>query len=220
MTTRANTTRTPGRGGIAFIAAALASLFLLSCENKDIIPDEIESPPLARFTFSVTPAEGGTTVVVDASTSTDAQDPVTALQVRWDWDADGVWDTDYATAKSASHFYPGGLEQMIRLEVRDTAGLVAQASLLAAFVAPLSCEVVALPVAGPAPLTVEFEGQAFGGTGDYSFKWRFGDGRQSSEQNPSHTFSAAGTYQVVMTLTDAHMPGVFCADSVSVQVGE
>ncbi|MBD1584137.1 S8 family serine peptidase [Pseudoalteromonas sp. S16_S37] len=35
-----------------------------------------------------------------------------------------------------------------------------------------------------------------------SWAWDFGDGSTSTEQNPSHTFAAAGTYTVSLTVTD------------------
>src|SRR5205807_1032935 len=34
------------------------------------------------------------------------------------------------------------------------------------------------------------------------WSWRFGDGGTSSSQNPSHTYSSAGTYTVQLTVTD------------------
>lgn len=35
-----------------------------------------------------------------------------------------------------------------------------------------------------------------------SYKWDFGDGTTSAEANPSHTYGKAGTYNVVLTVTD------------------
>jgi PKD repeat protein len=35
-----------------------------------------------------------------------------------------------------------------------------------------------------------------------SYSWSFGDGTTSTTQNPSHTYSAAGTYTVALTVTD------------------
>jgi PKD repeat protein len=35
-----------------------------------------------------------------------------------------------------------------------------------------------------------------------SWSWNFGDGNGSSGQNPSHSYAAAGTYQVLLTVTD------------------
>jgi gliding motility-associated-like protein len=36
-----------------------------------------------------------------------------------------------------------------------------------------------------------------------TFQWDFGDGTQSSEQNPSHTFTTPGTYPINLTITTA-----------------
>jgi len=36
-----------------------------------------------------------------------------------------------------------------------------------------------------------------------SWQWSFGDGTQSSEQNPIHTYSASGSYDVQLTVTDS-----------------
>ncbi len=35
-----------------------------------------------------------------------------------------------------------------------------------------------------------------------SWSWDFGDGNTSTQQNPSHTYAAAGTYSVILTVTD------------------
>ncbi len=75
--------------------------------------------------FTVDPAEGTlqTTFQFDASGCTDAEDPTSALEVRWDWDGDGVWDTSYSTTKTASHQYTETGMKTATLEVRDTGGL-------------------------------------------------------------------------------------------------
>jgi serine protease len=46
-------------------------------------------------------------------------------------------------------------------------------------------------------------GTCGGGAPIVSWAWDFGDGSTSSEQNPSHTFAAAGDYVVTLTVTDA-----------------
>ena len=56
-------------------------------------------------------------------------------------------------------------------------------------------------LSGPAPLSVQFSNQSTGAiTG---WQWDFGDGATSTGQNPSHTYTAAGSYTVKLTVTGA-----------------
>jgi len=50
-------------------------------------------------------------------------------------------------------------------------------------------------------LTVSFTDLSTGGPS--SWLWDFGDGSTSSEQNPSHTYAAAGTYEVSLTVSNS-----------------
>jgi len=85
-------------------------------------------PPTANFT--VTPTSGDTTTNfnLDASSSTDDKDPVTSLQVRWDWEDDGAYDTGWTTTKTASQQYTIAGTYTIKLEVKDTGGLTSTAT--------------------------------------------------------------------------------------------
>ncbi|MFH1401068.1 MAG: PKD domain-containing protein [Nanoarchaeota archaeon] len=68
---------------------------------------------------------------------------------------------------------------------------------------PLSVVVSASPTMGDAPLTVRFTCVASGGDGRYSYFWQFRDGLTSSQQNPSHTFTQAGSIYIPRcTVTD------------------
>ena len=57
------------------------------------------------------------------------------------------------------------------------------------------------PVSGTAPLPVAFTDTSTGTPTSWS--WTFGDGGTSTAQNPSHTYTAAGTYTVSLTATNA-----------------
>ncbi|NIN65340.1 MAG: PKD domain-containing protein, partial [Anaerolineae bacterium] len=83
----------------------------------------LNTPPLASFTVSPSAGNLTTTFTVDASLSSDAEDPSGALKVRWDWKDDGVWDTLWSTTKTAQHQYTEPDNYTIRLEVADTEGL-------------------------------------------------------------------------------------------------
>jgi PKD repeat protein len=57
------------------------------------------------------------------------------------------------------------------------------------------------PLSGTAPLVVNFTNTSTGSPTSWS--WTFGDGGTSTAQNPSHTYTAAGTYTVSLTATNA-----------------
>ena len=94
------------------------------CDSYITIPSETSNtPPTACFTVSPPSGYLDTIFSFDASCSSDAQDPASALQVRWDWKNDGVYDTSYTTTKTATHQYTSAGTKTIKLQVRDTGGL-------------------------------------------------------------------------------------------------
>jgi PKD repeat protein len=66
----------------------------------------------------------------------------------------------------------------------------------------LACTAAANPVNGTAPLGVDFAATAVGGTPPYQFAWQFGDGGTATGQNAYHTYTAGGTFNVILTATD------------------
>jgi PKD repeat protein len=68
----------------------------------------------------------------------------------------------------------------------------------------LNANADASPTSGETSLTVNFTGDATGGTSPYSYSWDFGDGQSSTQQNPSHTFNSSGNYTVTLTVTDSN----------------
>ena len=66
------------------------------------------------------------------------------------------------------------------------------------------------PTSGTAPLTVNFTDQS---TGASSWSWSFGDSGTSTAQNPSHTYTSAGTYTVALTVTNS------CGSDVETKTG-
>jgi len=68
--------------------------------------------------------------------------------------------------------------------------------------AVLSCEAGG-PYSGEVGEAIHFTGAASGGTTPYTYAWAFGDGGTSSDQNPDHSYTAAGNYTATLTVTDA-----------------
>ncbi|WP_084724617.1 PKD domain-containing protein [Streptacidiphilus melanogenes] len=83
---------------------------------------------------------------------------------------------------------------------------------------PLSASATGSPTTGNAPLTENFTGSATGGTAPYTYSWNFGDGATSTAQNPSHTYSAAGTYTATLTVTDSASPANTATSQVTTTV--
>jgi parallel beta-helix repeat protein len=49
---------------------------------------------------------------------------------------------------------------------------------------------------------LQFHGLAVGGRKPYIWFWDFGDGNTSDEQNPPHTYTEAGKYDIILNVTD------------------
>jgi PKD repeat protein len=56
------------------------------------------------------------------------------------------------------------------------------------------------PASGNAPLNVSFTSTTTGD--DYTLVWGFGDGTQSTDTNPVHTFTMAGNYFIILNATN------------------
>ena len=70
---------------------------------------------------------------------------------------------------------------------------------------------------GNVPLTVQFTGHASDlDWQPLAFLWRFGDGATSDEQNPLHTYSAAGVYTVEFSVNDTMATA---SDRISIRAG-
>ena len=52
--------------------------------------------------------------------------------------------------------------------------------------------------------SVTFRAAVTGGFTPYSYQWDFGDGTTSTEAQPAHKYTKAGTYSVQLTVTDDH----------------
>ncbi len=90
-----------------------------------LLADSIRNkPPTASFKIS--PSFGAcedTVFRFDATECVDPEDLPPQLQVRWDWENDGAWDTDWSSVKIIDHSFTEEGTRTVAMQVRDTEGL-------------------------------------------------------------------------------------------------
>jgi len=102
----------------------------------------VNTAPLARFTVSPTSgATAATSFTFDASSSSDAEDPISALKIALDFDGSGAWVATDAGAR-ATHVYDTAGVHTALARVADTGGLTAYAEKRVAVMDPASQVVV------------------------------------------------------------------------------
>jgi PKD repeat protein len=124
-------------------------------------------------------------------------EPVTYL---WTF-PDGTASTTQCATK---HFgFPGTYDVMV--EVTDPHGASGRDTLTVTVLPnqPPQVAPFATPAVGPAPLDVVVDAGASDAEGDsLSYHWSFGDGTQSNQRRPTHRYTAAGEYAVIVTVSD------------------
>ncbi len=151
-------------------------------------------------TASFTATASGLAANVDASASSDPD--ASALSYAW-----AFGDAAAGTGRTASHTYASAGTYTIRLTVSDGA-LTATTDKTVTVVQPNRAPVAAfaatvnkLTASMDASGSSDPEGDAL------SYSWTFGDNTGGSGRTVSHTFVAAGTYTVRLTVSDGSMTG-------------
>ena len=97
--------------------------YVITTKNGTITSNVENFAPVANFTISPPAGRVGTNFLFDASESTDDKDDLVQLQMRWDFDSDGEWDTEWSNTSEVNHSYSGGGSYVVTLAVKDKGGL-------------------------------------------------------------------------------------------------
>lgn len=151
---------------------------------------ETTSPPATAFT--ATPTAGLAPLTVQFT------DASTVHPTAWSWSfGDGGTSTD----QNPQHTYAAPGTYTVTLTATNEYG--SDYELKTDYITvygPITAQFTANVTGGTAPVTVQFTDRSTGGP--TSWLWTFGDGTSSTEQNPVHTYTTAGTHTV--TLTASH----------------
>ena len=152
---------------------------------------------------NATPTAGQVPLTVAFSGSTSADSDGTIVSYAWDFG-----DGNSSTAADPTYTYSSTGTYTATLTVTDDDGATDSSSVVIEVnpvpnVAPTAVA-SGTPTTGKEPLTVLFSSA---GSSDsdgtiVSYAWDFGDGGSSTQANPSHTYTAAGTYTATLTVTD------------------
>ncbi|MDF4222870.1 PKD domain-containing protein [Maribacter sp. M208] len=157
--------------------------------------------PIANIV--ATPQTGDTPLDVSFNASGSSGDNA-IVSYAWDY-GDGTMGSGI----TSTHTYTLVGNFTAKLTITDSAGLKDTENILITVEAPLNNAPTAVanatPLNGEAPLEVNFDGS--GSTDDngiFSYSWNFGDGTAiETDAVISHTYTNEGTYEAILTVTDA-----------------
>ena len=147
--------------------------------------------------FSATPLSGC------APLSVNFTDQSTGNPNFWKWDL-GNSTVSFLRNPSTIYLNPG--TYTVKLVIRNAAGSadsLTKTQYIVVFAKPVT-NFAASAVTGCYPLAVNFTDLSTPGSGTVSsWLWDFGDGNTSTQQNPTHIFSAAGNYTVLLVVNNS-----------------
>jgi PKD repeat protein len=144
-------------------------------------PIEVGSPPIASYSRVPWSGDAPLTVVFN--------DTSYPYATSWDWN---FGDGTHAYTKNATHVYNNAGDFDTNLTATNSYGSELTSNYN--IIVDMNVSFVGAPVSGDEPLVVAFSSAATTGN-PTSWFWDFGDGTNSTSQNPSHTYSH-GTYSV------------------------
>jgi YVTN family beta-propeller protein/parallel beta-helix repeat protein len=176
------------------------------CNEIYSLSGNIDYLPLANYTsapltlpvanFTATPTSGTAPLTVNF------MDQSTGAPISWVWD---FGDDARDTGQNVSHTYTSAGNYTVNLTVSNPNGTGSEATTITVFeqsatvfpVANFSSNVIS----GYSPLFVQFTDLSENADG---WDWDFGDGVNSTEQNPAHIYSSAGNYTVKLTVSNSN----------------
>ncbi|MDP4281791.1 MAG: PKD domain-containing protein [Bacteroidota bacterium] len=189
--------------------------------SKDTIHQVLVNPlPTAAYTFSTPNCFGAVVHYTDLSTTPSGY---LGTIVKWTWDfGDGTQTVvNFPGNPSVNHTFAGSaLTHTVRLTVQTSDSCSQYVEHIINSI-PSPVANFSYPTITCSGHTTQFTdlSQANGGGGIVTWSWNFGDPASggnniSSAQNPIHTFSSNGTYNVVLIVTNAS----YCTDTMTQSV--
>lgn len=177
--------------------------------------------PTASFTYTPTPVSINVPINFDASSSQPGTNATGITSYSWSW-GDG---TSNSSGRNVTHAFLSGGSFTVTLTVTNDRGFSASTSQTVSvstadpfvgdwIISPLN------PVVNQSIIFNADQVQTSAGHQVTTFNWNFGDGTTGSGFLVNHTFTQAGTYNVVLSVADdLGRKKVFSARAISVGTG-
>ena len=207
--------------GVYTVTLAASNVFGTTALVRTDLIEVAGTAPQAAFTMDL--STGTAPLDVDfTDTSTAGSQEITA----WEWD---FGDGSGSSSQNPEHTYSPGLlagqsqKYTVSLTVQNALGSSTSVSedCVEVTVDGPEANFIAEDHEGDAPFTAQFTDKSTEGSYDITaWEWDFGDGGQSTEQNPGHTYDLTGTYTVSLTVTTAAGASAFTRENyVTVTAG-
>jgi gliding motility-associated-like protein len=169
-----------------------------NCSATDTVNVITPNIPVAAFTAPAVNCSNSPISFTDQSSSAGG------TIANWWWD---FGDGSTSTSQTPAHQFPGAGTYTISLIVENTQGCRDTATMQITIASPPVAEFSASSACLNS--AVAFTDLSTGTT--VSWNWDFGDGTNSTTQNPSHNFTSAGSFPVTLVSTNASG----CVDTIS-----
>ena len=186
-----------------------------------VVPGGVINPPRGSvtpdFTFTPGTPNDNEPVLFDASASTSS----TGVIVQWLWNFD---DGTTGSGERITHAFRSAGTKNVTLTVIDSIGAsnsITKTVTIGAGALPIAT-IVKSPSAPVVGQTVNFNGSTSRpapGRTIRSYEWDFGDGSTGSGPTVQHAYATAGTFTVILTVTDDVGRTATATDSVNVGTG-
>lgn len=211
----------PNRVDIVFLGPGTAQQLLTSMYLGTMTPTQtpVIIPTTPTPTITVTPTPVTAPVANFTGTPTSGSLPLlvsfmdtsTGTPTGWSWTFGDIGAGNTSTFRNPSHIYTTPGTYPVTLTVSNAGGsdTLIRTNYITV-VSQLAANFTGTPASGNAPLTVEFTDTSTGTPTGWN--WTFGDigtGNTSTLQNPTHTYTNAGTYSVTLTIRDAGSNNTF-----------
>lgn len=179
--------------GLIFLLAALVMPGVAASSSTQPGYITVGLAPVAQFdahyAFSTLPT---TVRFVDNSLGS------TPMTYAWDFG-----DGQTSTEQNPNHIYTQRGTYTVSLTVKNAYGTstAIKRNFVTVGMAPRP-DFVGAPVSGEVPHSVKFTDMTSGQVN--SWRWDFGDGKASTEQNPTHTYWTHGVYNVILTVSNEY----------------